>query len=187
VTRTEALLLTQVIALGAVAVGIVYAYEPRLVGRTLGLIAPPVVAPQQVSSPIISAEPELEIVADAQAPEAWVALEQLAYITGPWRSPDGAVLVSVLPKDPKAPPGAPDGMWRLSVARERQHTITCTVYEGLQFQGEMPWRMAYCRGLEPDPAGPAEAAKVSLFRLPGQEAVRLVLGGELDVEIVQVQ
>ena len=181
-TRMEALLLTQVIVLAAIATGVVFAYEPQMVSRSLGLIAPPVVAPPLVPPPI--EEPPFEA---PPAEEGWVPLELLTYAAGPWRTADGAVLVSVLPKDPLAPPGVPDGMWRLSVARQRLPTITCAVYEGLQFHGEMAWRLGYCRGLQPDPTGPAEAAKVSLFRMAGQEAVRLVLGDELDIEIVQVQ
>lgn len=193
-TRIEALLLTQVFALAVIAVGIVYAYEPTMVQRTLRLIAPPVVTPQPnlpapaPAPPIVAAaSPEPALALDAGAEPAWVPLEQLAMVSGPWRTEDGTVLVSVSPRGAKAKPGDEDALWRVTVVREQRPIIACGVYEGLQWSGELPWRLGYCRGLQPEPAGPAEAAKVSLFRLPGQEWVRLIVGVELDVELVQVQ
>jgi hypothetical protein len=184
------LILVQVLGVIGVSVGLAYAYQPGLAARTLRLIAPPVVAPPQVSPPI-AAEPEppleLDIVVEDAGAAEWVAVEELSMVEGAWRTPDGTVLVSFLPRKPKAAPGDPNGLWRMTAARGGAPTLSCGLYEGLQYGADLPWRLAYCRGLAPDPQGPAEAVKVSLLRFPGQDQVQLVVGSELDVEIIQVQ
>jgi len=184
VTRTELLLLLQVVVLVTI-VATVVTYEPAP-----RQIAPPVAA--RVDAHPADAGPD---GAGEVGASSWVALEKLEYMAGPWRTEDGELLVSVSNRSTAVPSDAPVESWvrgwRLVVEWDRGPALICGLYENVQEANPpfvlLPWRLAYCLGRNIDPKGPAVATRVSLLREPGQEYLRLVLGSEIDVLIYQVE
>ena len=122
-------------------------------------------------------------------------MEKLDYMEGPWRTEDGALLVSVSNRGTARPSDGTDALlglgWRLAVEWDQGPALVCGLYLSVQEANppfaRLPWRLGYCRGRNIDPSGPAVATRVSLLRTPGQNYVRLVLGSEIDVLLYQVE
>lgn len=184
-TKTELLLLLQVIVL-AILVAVFVTWEPASIKPVLRQIAPPVAR--------VDAHPADAGLSDAAEP-AWLAVEKLEYLEGPWRTEDGELLVSVSNRGTARVQNEADSLWalgwRLTIEWDQGPALVCGLYVGIQQANPpfvlLPWRLAYCLGRNIDPKGPAVATRVSLLREPGQEYLRLVLGSEIDVLIYQVE
>jgi hypothetical protein len=189
VTKTEALAILQLCVL--LGVGVFLAtYDGASVEPVLRKITPTV---------RIDTERPIRVVDDLDAgvaEEAWLPLERLEYMEGPWRTEDAVLLVSVANRGEPAAGGAGGDAyeaagWRLTIEWEQGPPLVCGLYLALQYAAPpatgLPWRLGYCRGRDVDPQGPALATRVSLLRSPGADYLRLVLGTEIDVLLYQVE
>jgi hypothetical protein len=174
VTRFETLLVLQALAVAGIAGGLIYYLTQDRAG--LGQIAS--------DGDVLDASIEAQ---DGEAAPAWIPLERVDYVLGPWTTVEGDVLVSV------AAGGSPEAYgfnaqpWRLGVEWRDHPFIVCGMYSHLQDAEPPlePWRLGYCQGVGGDPAGMV-VTHVGLFRAQGQEQIRLKLGEYFDVELYQV-
>lgn len=189
------MLLLQVVVLFVGLLAALFFFEPEFFKGWVGQSASPPAAGQSTSTVSSPPEPAVAVIEVMDEGRRWRSLEKLEYVAGPWRTQEGDVLVSVAPRAARKVQSEQDAFfaqpWRITVEWDRGPALVCGLFDKIQYGDPpgsvLPWRLGYCRGRDIDPKGPAVATRVSLLRVQGEAYVRLVIGGEIDVDIYQVQ